>query len=172
MFSWRVTKYNPQNRDKSGRYQTDDWTSCGDIGKVHEGKIVTVEDYMRVENAYIAAILLILRVSGINNLRVKGLEKYSKKLHKDELSYSEDMKKLLKVIRKGQRLEGKDIENMCRLILREQIWCELSNAKMFVHFGWDYYMYLGCMLEDKEVIKSIGKQGLYMEPMRSPYAKY
>jgi hypothetical protein len=35
------------------------------------------------------------------------------------------------------------IGEIIRRILREEFWCRLEGSKGFVHFGWDYYMYIG-----------------------------
>ena len=40
---------------------------------------------------------------------------------------------------------------------------------MFVHFGWDYYMYIGSAKQCTGTIVQIQKSGLYIEQYKSPY---
>ncbi|WP_260288520.1 hypothetical protein [Peribacillus aracenensis] len=52
MISWRITKYNPKNRDESGYYLDDkEWTCFSEVETV-----VIEEDYLRTESNYINAI--------------------------------------------------------------------------------------------------------------------
>ncbi len=53
MFDWRVTKYDPKNRDHNGWYVKDEWTDYSDIGKSFEGKRLTFWEYFNVESKYI-----------------------------------------------------------------------------------------------------------------------
>jgi hypothetical protein len=47
-------------------------------------------------------------------------------------------------LKQGAVLGLGDIERICRLNLREALWCKLEDeGGQFVHFGWDYYMYIG-----------------------------
>ena len=75
MISWRITKYNPKHRNEKDEYQKMEWTSCGDIGKLYDGKEFTLNDYMAVENAYIYIKLLFMKNVEITTLTVKYLEK-------------------------------------------------------------------------------------------------
>lgn len=56
MKCWRITKYNPKFRNELGHYQKKEWTSVSDIGKIFEGKQLTVEEYLNTENLYINSI--------------------------------------------------------------------------------------------------------------------
>jgi len=38
---YRITKYNPMNRDANGAYLLNEWTSFSDIGKTFDGKTLT-----------------------------------------------------------------------------------------------------------------------------------
>lgn len=173
MISWRITKYNPKYRNEKDEYQKDEWTSCHDIGKLYDGKEFTVDDYMAVENAYIDTVLSFVNGVNIKTLTVKYLEKHNDnniKFHKIPLIYTEEMIELFKRVHEGTVLEIRDIGHLCRLVLREQLWCKLENDnKMFIHFGYDYYMYIGCLSKPKRVINLIEKIGLFIEEFKSPY---
>jgi hypothetical protein len=44
-----------------------------------------------------------------------------------------------------------------------------SKDKFFVHFGWDYYMYIGSSVNCPSLIKIAKDNGLFVEEVRSPY---
>ena len=172
MISWRITKYNTRYRNEKDEYQKDEWTSCHDIGKLYDGKEFTVNDYMAVENAYIYIILSLVKGANITTLTVKYLEKHNDSINLDEslLVYTEEMIELFESLHEGNVLDIRDIEHLCRLVLREQLWCKLENDnKMFIHFGYDYYMYIGCLSNPEGVINLIERIGLFIEKFESPY---
>lgn len=37
MVSWRITKYDPKDRDQNGVFLKESWTSFSDVGKVVDG---------------------------------------------------------------------------------------------------------------------------------------
>lgn len=69
-FCWRITKYDPTKRNSQGWFLEETWTSFSDIGKLYEGKKVTYDEYVYVENLYISAILEFILVFHIYRLRV------------------------------------------------------------------------------------------------------
>jgi hypothetical protein len=168
MFSWRITKYNPCNRDINGIYTIqDEWTSYSDIGTVREGKIFTYEDYKKVEDAYIASILMIMECNAVQKLKVVGLEKRGP-LTSD--SYiSEDMKEIYDKVRDGIYCPQGTIDGVARLVLREKLWCKFEARSMFVHFGYDYYMYIKSAQMCEKEVEKIQEMGLYVEEQESPY---
>jgi hypothetical protein len=46
---YRVTKYNPVFRDRSGAYTKAEWTCFKHIGQTYSGVLLTAEEYERVE---------------------------------------------------------------------------------------------------------------------------
>jgi hypothetical protein len=172
MLSWRISKYNPKFRNKKSEYQKDEWTSCYDIGKLYNEKEFYVKYYMSVENAYINVLLSFLDITNTTVLIVKNLEKYNDNININESSliYTEEMLKLFERIEENSVLEINDILNLCRLILREQLWGKLENeSSLYVHFGYDYYMYFGCSKNCKGLDEIIVKNGLFIEKLKSPY---
>ncbi|MGH9828230.1 MAG: hypothetical protein ACREDR_33825, partial [Blastocatellia bacterium] len=55
MFEYRVTKYDPAKRDPEGRYLADDWIMYSQVGQVVGGTLLTMDEYLRIETAYINA---------------------------------------------------------------------------------------------------------------------
>jgi intein/homing endonuclease len=169
MNCWRITKYNPTFRDIYGSYQKNEWTSISDIGETFDGKRLTTEDYIRTENLYIDAIIDFLKELEISGLKIDGLEKNKVVIEPNNL-YTYEMTILFEAVKNQQFLSIKQVECISRLILREQLWAKLSYRQtIFVHFGYDFYMYIGCEHEYKDVIKKIEKTGLFVEPFESPY---
>jgi hypothetical protein len=172
MNSWRITKYNPIYRDINGRYLKNEWTSISDIGKSYEGKLFTVEDYIRTEKLYTDAIVGFMRELQISVLQVSELEKNSAGIvsKQHEGQYSKEVIEIFHSVKDQQLLTVKEVEQISKLILREQLWCKLSCGRsFFVHFGYDYYMYIGSERACEDVIKTIKRSGLFVEQLESPY---
>lgn len=174
MFSYRVTKYNPALRDSTGAYQKDEWISFSDIGKTFEGIELLTDEYLDIEALYISAIQSFMNIMNLSSLNVFHLEKERYSLTKHDQKYQnlypEEMIAIVESIQNGNTLEGAELENFCKLCLRSQIWGVLeSSSKMFVHFGYDYYMYIGAAEISEEVIKQVRNSGLFVELFESPY---
>lgn len=56
MYCWRITKYDPNKRDKDGLFLEESWTSFSDVGRITSGSRLTVNEYIQVEEAYIKAV--------------------------------------------------------------------------------------------------------------------
>ncbi len=176
MFSMRVTKYNPIYRDQNGYFTREEWISFYDIGKVFGEKLLDIFQYIEVENSYINSVIATMEKNNVQELRVVGLEK---RFELDELKeeiinykdyYSDEMLKFFKQIKDGDVLTIREIVMLCRLILREHIWCKLeSMPNMYVHFGYDFYMYIGCASNYEDTKSLIEKTGLFAESFESPY---
>jgi hypothetical protein len=172
MFNWRITKYNPIYRDELGKYKKDEWTSFCEIGKIFNGNMLTSDEYVVVEDTYVGAILAFMDDLGIKSLKVKGLEKKNKKFMPDKAHklYSEELVNLYISLQDNDVLNVREIECLSRLVLRENLWCKLEKDDiMFVHFGYDYYMYIGIHEICEEAINNIKESGLFVEDFVSPY---
>ncbi|SFX09969.1 hypothetical protein SAMN04487866_101523 [Thermoactinomyces sp. DSM 45891] len=167
MYSYRVTKYNPEYR-VNGAYTRDEWTSVADVGKA-----VNWNEYLSVENNYVNAVIAFMEKVRVSVLEVSNLEKYDTlQLYADQDIYlSKDMDELYRKIKNGVYLKKNDIEHLVRIVLREYLWCKLVHTPdVFVHFGYDYYMYFGCSFQlDDEFIQQLHLLGLFVEEMISPY---
>jgi hypothetical protein len=155
-FKFRVTKYNPAVRNELGHYMVDDWTSISDIGKVFSGMKLTKEDYQKVEATYLSAIRAFLVEAEIDSLQISALE--------NSTSYKE--------FKVGMALNIPGILRISKLALREKLWARLANpGQAYVHFGYDYYMYIGVPRKCPKAAQSARDQGLFVEPFRSPYLR-
>lgn len=152
MNCYRVTKYNPKFR-ADGKYTADDWTSVSDIGGVFSGQVLTRQKYEQTERRYIDFVETALRLSGINELKIVRLEKYN-----DGLEW-----------RDGQKIDLTQIASFMQDCLREKCWAKLEADDFYVHFGYDYYMYVGTALSEQTVEQTGSKIGLFVEKFESPY---
>ena len=165
MFWLRITKYNPIYRNEEGHYKKDEWTSYSDIGTRYDDKLITFQDYIKFEDAYVYAVISFMHCIEISELKIVNLEKYSDDFDKN---YSQQMIKTLNSIKNNQVMTT-NIEDVIRLVLRENMWCKLEGMGLAIHFGYDYYMYIGSEKKCDQQIKEIEKRGLFVEPYESPY---
>jgi hypothetical protein len=154
MLQYRVTKYDPANRDASGSYLVDEWIMIQEIGQEVGGKVLTEAEYQRVESAYARVAVAFMREAGIEVLTVNDLENHG------ETPLS---------IGNGSSLDLTRVRQAVRRMLRKHFWCRLLAEEAFVHIGYDYYMYLGVPRECPRAIALAGKLGLFVEPFVSPY---
>jgi len=171
MFQWRVTKYDPRRRNRQGHFLGDDWTAVSDIGVSFGGRVLSLKEYLAVEDRYVAAVLHFLRESGLDALAVVDLESNGAVSLADDPAGGASLDPGL-VLREGQRLSGAELEQAIRLNLRSLIWCKLEEpGRCFIHFGHEYYMYIGSMEPCPASIDYTHQLGLFVEPMSSPYLK-
>ncbi len=164
---WRITKYNPIYRDLNGIFKHDDWTSIHDIGKFFNGKELTLYWYLYYENAYIDAVKVIMKSNKVDSFVVEGLEKYE---YTDFSDLKEiNSRELYNIIQDNFIVTVDNIDIIIRLVLRDVFWCKLINDYMFVHFGYDLYMYIGSSNQLKSEMDIIKNKGLFIENMNSPY---
>jgi len=167
-FCWRITKYNPKYRSADGAYLNDEWSMYVEIGKEFNNVLFDFNAYQRVEDLYIKAIELFMACHNVSRLQINTLEK-NKKLAKD-IHNNTNMINFFHKAQEDDWIEQADIGDFCRLILRDKLWCKLRySRKMFVHFGWDFYMYIGSSIICDKTIASIEESGLFVEPFESPY---
>ncbi len=128
MHCYRITKYNPKNRNTKGHYLLDEWTSFSDVGKLFCGKYLTQNAYSKIENAYLDVIVYYLKSAKIRYLNIS--------YHHFEVLKPKKIKnhKLVTLIQARKILKHN---------LRDYYWCQLEVPnKLAIHVGYDYYMYL------------------------------
>ncbi|MBO0440216.1 hypothetical protein [Candidatus Enterococcus ikei] len=165
--SWRVTKYNPKYRNSKGVYLKDEWTSITDIGKEFNGVQLTMDMYLAIENAYTQIVLSAMSELKIETLRIKELEKIGFKEHYKNTE--NELESLYNSLKNDLIVSSSQISMLLKLILRETIWCKLVSENLFIHFGYDYYMYIGVKSSLPKTNQLIKKSGLYLENIESPY---
>lgn len=158
MNSVRITKYDPRNRDANGHYTlVDEWASISDVGKSFQGKILTMEQYLAIEEKYIQAVEVLLQKNGSSDIAIVDLEN-----HTDETAMD---------LSEGKTISRNLMSDLVKLILREKVWGRLvANNQFEIHFGYDYYMYFVGESLTIDIIEELRMiNGLYVEEVRSPY---
>lgn len=139
-----------------------------DIRESFGGQVLTLEEYRKVENAYVLSALRFLKEAGLVSLKVTSLEKQN--LPRVQRWLLADIPIDPSLVEEGMSASGEELANICRLVLREAIWCRLeSEPGFYIHFGWDYYMYVGSPVPSEESVLYGREQGLFIEVMQSPY---
>lgn len=163
-----MTKYDPQNRNSLGSYVVDEWTAVSDVGREYAGKIFTLSDYIKTETNYINAIKSFMKATSTSKLKLVDLELHD--LGSDATYATTSMKQTYEKIKEGMSVSESELPDVCGLILRECMWGRLISKKMFVHFGNDYYMYIGAKSNCKKAIEETKKLGMFVEKFKSPYS--
>ncbi len=154
MHQYRVTKYDPSHRDELGHFTRADWTSFSDVGKNCGGTVLGLAEYERVEGVYVEAALGFMREAGVHTLSVRGIENSGR-------SPSAPSERAV--------LDHADLAPAMRGVLREEFWCRFNGEAAFIHFGYDYYMYIGVPVNCAETIAVARGNGLFVESFESPY---
>ncbi|MBQ3207619.1 MAG: hypothetical protein IJN30_00090 [Bacteroidales bacterium] len=147
--SHEIVKYSPEYYDENGVYQRNEWTAFSDIGKEYEGKVVTKEDYLDVENRFIDITQSILKAAGCTYITLGYI--YSRR----------------KNLKEGKRVRISDIAPYIRLALRGKAYIVFINSKRNIQFDFseDYlYMHLYCRISDSQLNSIVESRGLYLDP--------
>lgn len=166
MQSYRVTKYDPKERNGHGVYVVEDWISSSNIGDSINGQILTLDNYLQSENNYVRCIKQLLSLSEISDLKVASLEDYREGDGAEYYATFGDTSYGLK-FKEGQVVSGEFISNIIRLALREELWCKLECSNGFIHFGHDFYCYVG--ISTAIDIETVQIPGIFIEKFESPY---
>ena len=157
---YRITKYDPGLRDTGGAYLVDEWTAFSDIGSRFAGRVLTKAEYLRVENLYLNALEAFLNEAAVPTLTIRDLETRG-------LSGA-----AVKVWKTNRTLHSSDIRRFATMALRNKLWGRLeAPRRAFVHFGYDYYMYVGTSKRTPNAVVATTASGLFAEPICSPYKR-
>jgi hypothetical protein len=167
MPGFRTTKYDPNLRSPNGAYGSEEWISVTDVGRVFLDHIFELSDYLTVEEAYVETVRRFLDQAKIRSLRVTGLESHGNWERLPEALVKET-REHLGLAEDGREVCGDDLEWVVRLVLREAMWCRLEGTDGFyVHFGYDYYMYIG--YTNMDLRPPLAPPGIFIEPFESPH---
>jgi len=148
---FRVTKYNPKNRNEYWHYLINEWTSISDIWST-----LTKQEYYRIENNYSNFIINLLGKFDYNFFYVLWIEKHFfwKELNKTKKKFIwKESKVLFKKLKKGwkYKINLKEIEKLIKMFLREIIWWILIWKQIEIKIWYDYYMYI--LTTDEKISK-------------------
>jgi hypothetical protein len=152
-YQYRITKFDPANRNAEGHHIADEWYLHSQIGMTFGGVLLTGEEYLRVESAYIATAVDFHREAGLPDIFAIGVEDHRLKGAPAE----------------GTLISAELLPTLCRAMLRERYWCRIVGEDFFIHFGYDFYMYLGAATPCEQALGYARSRGLFPEPFISPY---
>lgn len=177
MFEYRVTKYDQSQRDENGTYiGPSAWTCYSEAGQTFDGIVLTLEECLRIESAYITTAIKLFKESGLPYLRLTRVNapKWQKEDLRsegpplydpifEEINFTEDAIVLLK-----------NMPTVLQMIFRGFADASLEwRDKFYIHVGWDFYMYVGTdkALTDKD--DAIQSESIYVEEnYPSPYKAF
>jgi hypothetical protein len=150
---YRVTKFDPANRNEAGNYTADEWYLHCQIGDTFDGVLLTEDEYLRVEDAYIATALRFHSDAG----------------QPDIFAISVEDNRKLGAPAEGSLITSNQLPALCRAMLRGDYWCRIEGRDFFIHFGYDFYMYIGACAATEHTLDFARSEGLFPEPFASPY---
>jgi hypothetical protein len=144
----------------------DDWTSVSDFEKSDPSRL---KEYLSTEDLYWQVTKEFLCAADIAKMEIKELEIFDisgrniTDLERNSTSFVADIG-----LTNGMVVDLSTMEGIFRAALRECVWCKIiGKQNTFVHFGYDYYVYLGSDIADSP--KAI--PGIFVEKFVSPYSE-
>ncbi len=146
-FSRRVSRYEPELRAGDPRYES--WIDYGDIGETFNGFVLTSEEYLRVEGAYIATAVAFAVETSSTTLKALDVRFQGAGFRLSE----------------GQTIVRSDIGPVVRGNLRGKLDCglESTDGSYQLGFGYDLYMYVATRPPCEEAIASAWRSGVWLE---------
>lgn len=161
-----IVKYNPKFYDSDGCYRHDEWTEFSDIGKVFDGHVFDLKEYMATEERFVKCVDELLSIVDVSP-RIHYLEYYNRNNKRPLQSESLAMINKFKSHYKwGMRVKAEDVRDLIRLRLRYEIDFFLSDlAHNFVlDIGYDSYLHVYTELEPKQLNILARQNGLFCNP--------
>jgi hypothetical protein len=165
MHGWRISKYDPRFRDEHGLYQKDEWIGAGQIGEVFPDGVLSEQEYLRVEDLYVSAVLRLWIAAGEPALQIRALETSA------PFGLPAQSDSLADVGFRGWfPSEGASITQaaliaaITRWCLREFGSCELVAGDLRVSFGYDYYLHVATTSDVADARRAVLESGLFIEP--------
>lgn len=153
MYMYRIAKYNLNSYDENGIFTEAEWTDYSDIGKTFHGETLTEEAYLLVETQYITTAQCLFENTCREEISIANLQKYQ-----SDLPWA------------NHQMIGKtQLAEIMRDCFRNKCWCRLYGENFYIHFGYDFYMYIGCTVPYDEVQKICNANQLYVIEQESPY---
>lgn len=177
-----IVKYKPWLYCEAEGYLGKEFTTVYDVGYKRDGKIVTVDDYLKWENIYVEFFMELLNHNNISWLKIHDSANYKSNYKKNPQSVTDTLKKyadsihprlvekrfqnLILSIENGAIITYHEIPDILRIYIRALAWSQLSNTKhafnLFVSA--DSYFYVTTTMPELELMKIAAKYGLYVNP--------
>ena len=164
-YGCEIVKYQPQYY-KDCVYTKNEWISVSDIGRSFDGEVLTKEEYLRVESAYVDTLKELLEVSGVKFLTIVEPNTFYWRRSKAFNKENKAIYQIVSSLKEGQRIAASKIDTVLKACLRELFWCALVNEakKVQVDVGYDYYLHFHSRLPEETISKIAHSHGLYCNP--------
>ena len=124
--------------------------SFDDVGRVYGGKVVTIDDYLEIENRFIEITHAILEESGCKFVTLGYVENYRRK-----------------AVKEGKRVHVSHLDYYLRMALRGEAFIVFINRSRGVQFDWSsdcLYMHLYCRIPLNRLRSIVESRGLFLDP--------
>ena len=166
-----IVKYSPDMYNHEGVCVVDDWTSCSQIGDEFGGKILTFEEYMRVEDSFVSVFKEVLIESGCKYITlfsfdmIKSIRVPRHYCYKLRLS-TKGILAELGIVKSGSRYSIEKATLLFRLSLRNVLDCFFINKGKGIQFdvGYDYYVHLYSYMELAVLRSIVSRHHLFLNP--------
>ena len=165
MHFYRISKYNPEFRDQQGRYmKQEEWTSISDIGKLKDsnGNILTIEEYLKVENAYIQTCKKFFELNSVESLKIVNVN-FHEVVKDSDSPQDVELQNFLNSFAEKQEVNSSEIKSAIQTVLRELGDFQLQSETLAIAAGYDYYLYIASELEFDENKLNIDGVDIYIE---------
>lgn len=164
-YSCEIVKYQPQYY-KNRVYTKNEWISVSDIGRSFDGVVLTKEEYLRIESAYVDTVKELLEVSGVKFLTIVNPDTFYLRREKAFTKENKAIYQIVSSLKEGQRITASKIDTVLKACLRELFWCALVNEtkKVQVDVGYDYYLHFYSRLPEETISEIARNHGLYCNP--------
>lgn len=162
MKRYSITKYHKNKCDSE-----EEWTSVSDIGKEYNGNVLNIDEYMKVEDSYVKAVLEILRYMKIHSVRIKNVSRWrnlAEEVKEDPTQkelYSDLILNVYESVENDQEIEIETLDALIRLQLREDLGGLIYvpyRLKLFI--GYDYMMGVHSSMNLRKLYTFISDLGL------------
>ena len=156
---WRISPYDTELRDSGAECET--FVGIQDLIE----KRVSDQEYLAYEQSYLKAIDYVVETGGWNVFRLVDYAKYDD----EEYPFPDGIVAAPDFV-DGQEIDTKKMYLVAKLCLRSIVRSKIESSDFYLHFGWDFYMYMACPQKCDPVKEKIRKLGLTVEEgCRSPY---
>jgi hypothetical protein len=162
MKKYEINKY-PPSLFKAGRFLREDWTACTDIGRATSHGVLTKEQYLRVEELYVGAVMALARAVAPASLQAHGVEFWEHGTNTLANLGLDDVFDGSAAPDEGEQVTGNRLENLVRRCLREVAWLELMvKPTLLVHFGYDMRLVVASNLPLTGTLDEVRASGLFI----------
>ena len=166
--SHEIAKYSPACYDTHGVCSRKDWSSFYDINKKNRETVLSIKEYLKVENNYVKTVVEIIKNNQLKYLTIGYLEKstFRAAVFENDLSDQAELRLFFNECHTGMRISvcDKKLILLLKLCLREKMWCILVNfAKNFeLSFGYEYYLILHTTIPYEKLREIVERNHLYL----------